>query len=139
MPRMQSVGDIAAKWARVTPGRAGDYRKGIENPKVDWDTATMAAEDSYKRGVIEAANAGRFGKGVAAAGNKKWQDNALKKGPTRFAAGVALGKDAYLKGFAPFADVIERTDLPPRGPKGDPSNIERVRVIADALHAEKMK
>ena len=138
MPSIKNVGEIAGKWARVTPGRSGDYTRGIQNPKVDWMKATKDSEESYKRGVIEAANAGRFGKGVEDAGTKKWQENALKKGPTRFAAGVALGKDAYLKGFAPYADVIEKTDLPPRGPKGDPANIERVRTMAAALHERKM-
>jgi hypothetical protein len=34
--------------------------------------------------------------------------------------------------------VIESIQLPPRGPKGDPRNIERVRVIAQALRARKL-
>jgi len=138
MAEIRSAADIAEKWSRVTPGRAIDYKKGIENPKKDWAEAAEAAEDVYKVAVIEAANAGRYGKGVTKAGTAKWKANALAKGPSRFAAGVALGKGAYLKGFAPYQEVIANITLPPRGPKGDPANLQRVAVIATALHDRKI-
>jgi len=82
---------------------------------------------------------GAFGKGVKTAGTSKWQRNALEKGCARWANGIMLAEDAYIQGFTPYAQVISNTKLPPRGPKGDPKNIERVRVMADALHAEKVK
>jgi hypothetical protein len=34
--------------------------------------------------------------------------------------------------------VIQGTTLPPRGAKGDPANIQRVAVLATALHAKKV-
>jgi len=138
MPRVKSISSIAEKWARVTPARAADYRTGVENPTNDWAEEAIKAEDRYVRGVTEAANAGRYGKGVSSAGTAKWKHGASKKGPSRFAEGVAIARPDYEKGFAPFRDTIESTDLPPRGPKGDPANISRVTAIASALHARKI-
>ena len=138
MARIKSIADISDKWNRVTPTRSMDYKDGVQNPKKDWAEETIAAEDTYKRGVIEAANQGRFGKGVANAGTKKWKDKALSLGPSRFAEGVAVAKKDYEAGFAPYRDVIESTELPPRGPKGDPTNLQRVAVIATALHGAKL-
>jgi hypothetical protein len=78
-----------------------------------------------------------FEKGVNRVGTSKWQNAALQKGPGRWAEGVQLSTDNYAKGFAPFAQVIANTTLPPRGPKGDPSNIQRVAAMAKALNDAK--
>ena len=139
MPAIRPVSEIAEKWARVTPGRASDYQAGIQNPKRDWAEATRAAEDAWIQGVQEAASQRRFGRGVARAGTEKWKRKALELGTSRWGPGVSAARDDYEKGFAPFAEVIARVSLPPRGPKGDPKNIERVRVIAQALHEAKIK
>jgi len=137
MPKVKSSSEIAAKWARVTPERAPDYEAGIKAPKKDWAQATKAAEPAYKDGVMKAAQEGRFGKGVTKAGTAKWQEKALSVGPARYSQGVAIAGPAFEKGFAPFRDTIEKTTLPPRFAKGDPRNIERVKVMAAALHTAK--
>jgi hypothetical protein len=113
--------------------RTEDYRLGIENPRRDWEKETAAAKDRYKQGVDLAHNKDMFAKGIRRAGSAKWKRNALKKGTSRFAEGVMIAGPDYQKGFAPYREVIQQTTLPPRFPKGDPRNIERVRVIAKAL------
>jgi hypothetical protein len=128
---------IAQKWARVTPTRTEDYVTGIQNPRVPWAAATAAAEDRYKAGVTEAAAQGRFGKGVKNAGDATWQQNAIAKGPGRFAEGVAVGEASYQEGFAPYADVIRAVTLPPRAPRGSPQNLQRVAAITTALRKRK--
>lgn len=138
MPAIKDTAAIAAKWARVTPGSVGDYTAGIQNPRTDWARAAAAADGNYKTAVIAAANAGRFAAGVTKAGTAKWQQAALDKGPGRFAEGVALGAPAYQTGFAPYADVIRQTILPPRMPAGSPQNIQRVSALAAALNMKKM-
>ena len=50
---------------------------------------------------------------------------------------MVAGPD-FEKGFAPYADVIRATALPPRFPKGDPRNYTRVQVIGTALRAKKV-
>ncbi|GAI56304.1 unnamed protein product, partial [marine sediment metagenome] len=37
----------------------------------------------------------------------------------------------------PYHDAISRVDLGPRFPKRDPRNLNRVKIIVDALIAEK--
>lgn len=137
MPAIRPIDKIAEKWATVTPQRSTQYADGVKNPKKDWATEATAAEERYKAGVTQAANEGRYGKGVSKSGTKKWQEMASKKGPSRFAEGVMVAKPDYLKGFSPYAEEIAKTELPPRGPKGDPANINRVATIASVLHKKK--
>ena len=137
MPAIKSASEIASKWSRVTPQRSQDYQEGVSNPKKDWATETAAAEATYVSGVTEAAGQGRFGKGVREAGTEKWKKNALEKGVSRWPAGVAQGADEYQKNFAPYVDVISRTSLPKRGPRGSAQNYARSREMGQALHEAK--
>jgi len=141
MPKIRSIAEIAAKWGDVTPRREAYYRHGIESPKKVWVEEASAASDAWREGVTAAAAEDRFGKGVAAVGQEKWKKGALEKGVKmgRWREGVAIAKDEYAKGFAPYRDVIEAITLPPRGPKGDPRNIERVSIVTAALHAKKLE
>lgn len=138
MPAVRDVGAIARKWARVTPQRTEDYLDGVKNPRRDWAESTANAEDNYKAGVTKAANEGRFGRGVRSAGSEKWRKQAIAKGQARFGEGVALGEQDFAAGFEPFRQVIESTKIPPRFPKGDPRNLERVKVLSEALHKKRI-
>lgn len=139
MPPVKQLASISAKWARVAPTRQEDYLTGINAPRVPWDAAATAADPAYKAGVQAAITAGRYVSGVRAAGNAKWQRRAAELGPSRFATGTQAAQPDYERGFAPFRQVIEATTLPPRRAKGDPANLERVRVMAQALAAAKRK
>jgi len=134
-----STSDIAAKWARVTPGRSADYEAGVRSPRRDWKSETAAAEARYIEGVTKAATEKRFGKGVAKAGTAKWQAKAISKGTRNFGPGVAEAGPDYEAAFGPFRDVIAGTTLPERYTTGDPRNIRRVEVLAKALHDKKVR
>ena len=135
MANIKPMDDSSDKWVRRAGVAAEDYRKGIENPRKSWSSASVSAEGNYKQGVTTAAAAGRYGKGIKAAGDAKWKENAMSKGPGRFAEGVSLAKDQWSKGFAPYHSAIASLTLPPRGPKGDPKNLHRVAAVANALRA----
>ncbi len=137
MAKTKDLAQVVAKWKRVTPGRTDDYLQGVENPREDWEQKTSAAEANYKAGVTKAATEGRFGRGVKKAGTAKWKEKTLTKGVDRWPAGIALADADYAAGMGPVLDVINRTDIGPEYPTGDPRNIDRVRKIAAALH--KMK
>ena len=137
MAAIKSIGDIAKKWARVTPQRTEEYAEGIQSPRTSWAAATAAAAERYNSGLQESIKAGRFEKGVKAAGDAAWQQKALAKGPGRFAEGVSMSAPDYESGFAPYADTIRNTVLPPRFAAGDPRNIERTKAIAMALRKKK--
>jgi len=138
MPAVKPVGESADKWVRRAGAAGPDYKKGVENPARDWEEATKAAADAQEAGVTEALANKSFERGVSRAGTAKWKRKAIDVGVPRFAPGVAAAKADYQAGFAPFAAVIEGITLPPRGPKGDPRNFERVKIIGDALHEAKV-
>lgn len=137
MAAIRPMAFIKEKWVTVTPTKAPQYEQGVQNPKKDWATNAKEAEEAWKAGVTAAAGEGRFGRGVERAGTKKWQERALRKGPTRYAEGTMIAGDDYERGFKPYRDVIERTELPKRQAKGSRANIERVWAIASALHEAK--
>jgi len=138
VPAIKPARAIAEKWARVTPQRDADYRAGVEAPLKDWATEAVNANDRYVEGVTMAAQAGRYATGVQEAGTEKWKRGALQKGVQRWGPGVRVAQGDYERGFAPYREVIERVELPPRRPAGDPANIERVAAIARALHEAKV-
>lgn len=133
MAAIRSIEDIATKWSTVTPQRVADYEAGIRNPRKDWKTQAVESNAAWKAGVTAAITADRFAKGVSRAGTAKWQEASLEKGVTRWGPGVALAKDTYAAGFGPFRDAISRVQLPPRFPRRDPRNLDRVKAITDAL------
>ena len=138
MPTIKPLDKIGEKWTRVASGAAVEYTEGVKNPRKDWKAETLKAASNYDSGVQRAIQNKSFEKGVNKSGTDEWQRGALEKGSARYGQGVSLAKDKYVRNFAPFHDVIANTTLPARGPKGDPKNIERVRVLADALHKRKL-
>ena len=139
MPAVKSLDKISAKWAEVSQRSQGAYEDGVRNPRKDWAKNTASASSAYAAGVQAAVSSGRFQKGVISAGTPKWQQNSIEKGPARWAEGIRLSQSAYERGFAPYRTVIENLTLSPRGPVGDPGNINRVREIAEALHNERLR
>ncbi len=137
MAAVKSGAMTAEKWSRVTPQRQQDYQTGVQNPRTPWAAATKGAEDRYKTAVAEASQRGAFGKGVTAAGDQRWSQKTLAKGPSRFSEGVALSAPDYQAAVQPYLDTIAATQLPPRFPKGDPRNLERTKAIAMALRKRK--
>ena len=137
MPKIRSIESITKKWTEVTPQRAGQYIEGVQDPKSDWKTQTQAAVANYKAAMTISLTQDRFKKGVDKSSTEKWKAKAVAKGGNRFSEGVSLAGPDYSEGFGPFRNIIANTTLPPRYPKGDPRNIDRVRVMAEALRKGK--
>lgn len=136
MPKVRS--GSAEKWVRKASASTQDYSEGIANPRTPWASATAAAAANQAAGVQAAIQRKAFEKGVARAGDEKWKRKSEGVGSARFSQGVQAGANDYATGVAPYLQVIESTTLPPRGPKGDPRNIQRVAAIADALRKKKL-
>lgn len=135
--KVKDAGRSAQKWAERAGSASSDYADGIQNPKEDWARATNASANAWKAGINKAVTENRFSKGVTRAGSAKQIEKSLSKGVARYSQGVAVAQGDYQDGVAPYLEVIERTQLPPRGPKGDPNNLQRVAAIDTALHAAK--
>jgi hypothetical protein len=129
---------IAEKWGANSALAGDSYREGVQSPRRSWAAAAAGADDARRAGLAEADARNAFVTGVNAAGDAKWKNNATILGPARFRQGVQNAKPAFSAGFSKYHSVISGVTLPPRGPKGSPENIERVRAIADALHSARV-
>lgn len=134
----KDINAVAAKWAQRAAAAGPDYTAGVKAPRRDWQSNTEAASDSWGAGVNQAVANGSFKRGVAKAGNAKWQANAVAKGGTRYSQGVSVGQPNFASGFGPMLSVIQAVQLPPRQPRGSPGNIQRVSAVNDALHKAKL-
>lgn len=132
-PNVKTAQAAAGRWSRRASSAGPEYTEGVQSTSASWQQAATAAAPSYIQGVQEAQGRGAFAKGVAAAGDQKWRNNALKKGPGRFAEGVMVGTDDYSRGVQPYLEVAGRTDLPMRGPVGSEANYTRSTTMAKAF------
>ena len=133
---MKDTATIARKFAARAQAAAPEYTVGVD-ATADWAGPTEAAGANYEAGVTASIGRKAFQKGVRDAGTAKWKDKASRVGSTRYGQGVAGAEAAYATGFEKSANLLKSLSLPPRGPKGAPQNIERVRAVADALHRGK--
>lgn len=138
MPPVKAIGMAAAKWQRNAAMAGDSYTEGVRAPRTPQADAAAAANDTWKAGVQQAVTRDAFVKGVREAGTDKWQRMSIEKGVARYPQGVQVSQPVYQAKAAKFFDVIQSTTLPPKGPKGDPRNIERVRAMATALRNAKV-
>lgn len=138
MPAIKPLDKITKTWAKRAAAARDEYLDGVQNPRNDWEQETTAAIDRMVSGFDEAAADGRISRGITDAGTAKWKKRATEVGPGRFSEGVRGAEPEFRTGFSPFHARIAATTLPPRGPTGSPENIERVRIMAEALHDQKV-
>lgn len=137
--QIKSADAIAKKYAARGAAAGADYAAGVSTPRQDWAQATEAAAQTYAAGVQAAIGNGSFAKGVSKAGTGKWQRKAAGVGAQRFGPGVQAAQGDFQNGVAPYLDVLRNLTLPPRAPKGDPGNIQRVAAVAQALRQKKLQ
>ena len=136
---MPAVRENPDKWARNSGTAGPSYLEGANNPRRPWEEAAVEGEANFAASMQLVIAEGRRAKGIIKSGQRRYDEGIKEKGVVRYRQAVALpsSKARYKTGFDPFADAIRAVTLPPRQPKGQ--NIERVRVIQDALIAEKAK
>ena len=89
-------------------------------------------------GVQESIARGAFAKGVNASGGAKYEKNASTVGAQRYPQGVQNGAGEWETKTSPYLQTIAGLTLPPRRPKGDPGNLQRVAAVTQALRARKV-
>lgn len=124
------------KWATRSGGASSEYESGVMNPRRSQAAEAQAAEPVWASQIQDAISRGAYGKGLAAAGDAKWQKGVREKGRRNYQSGVAIAEDEYRKGFQPFASALEGLDLGPRGPKGQ--NYDRVQKVGELLRETKL-
>lgn len=137
--KVKDLGLAAKKFATNASAGSANYATGVQNNQT-WATNAEAAAPTWAAGVSAAASNGRFSKGVAKAGQAKWQTNAVKKGQGRFQQAVSTPEamQNWQSGFSPYASVIAGITKPPKGVRGSPGNYAIVQAIGDALHKAKV-
>lgn len=136
--QVRSAGDAAKKFRERASAARGDYASGVANAGGKWQAGAAAAGDAYREGVSAALAEDRFTKGVNR-GNaaSKYQNNATKLGPDRFATGVQNAEGAYSQGVQPFIAAMQGTNLSPRGSRASGANIRRVSEVVDLMRKVK--
>ncbi len=137
MAEIKPVEQAAAKWVRNAQSATQSYQEGVANPRRPWQAATTAAAQAWQAGVQAAAARNAFASGVQKTPEDQQRGMAMTKGAARYAEGAAMAENKYATNFAPYVQVIRATQLPPRGPRGAEANLQRVQVIARALHARR--
>lgn len=133
MAGTKSLSDASDKWVRRAGVATPDYERGIKNPRRSWAEASSAANSSYVTGVTQAAQQGRYASGVKAAGDQTWVEGATMKGPARYTEGVQLAQGKWEEGFQPFHQALQNLQLPARGPRRSPQNMQRVSAVVQAM------
>ena len=80
-----------------------------------------------------------FRKGVNRVSTEDWKKMAVEVGANRYAEGVRAKAEKYAQRIAKVLAILKEIQLPPRGPRGDPRNYERVKAIGQALHQAKVE
>lgn len=135
--RVKDTASIAAKFKARAGAAQGDYKSGVEGAGADWQSRTLASKDAYAQGVQAAIGRDAFSKGVNDSGAARYQKRAAELGPGRYQAGVASAQEDYSRGVAPYLDAIRNMELPPRGPRRSPANMNRANAVAARLAAIK--
>jgi hypothetical protein len=129
----------AAKFVARAQAAGAAYTQGVQAAGDIWQQHTAAAGEAFAAGVNAAISSGRFAKGVNRAGAAKYVSAAAGKGAQRYPQGVAAAGPAWQNGVQPYLTMMAGLSLPPRMPRGDPGNLQRVAAVANANRALKLK
>jgi hypothetical protein len=138
MARRLDVAAIAAKFKQRASVAGPAYNEGVQNPRRDWKAAAEAGEANYAIALQAAIAAQRRLKAIRKVDARAFVQACVTKGTLRYSQGVAMAEDKYKANMAPYIAALNEIELPERFPKGDPRNLERVRVIDEALHEVKI-
>lgn len=136
--RVKDLAGSAQRWSQRATGAASEYASEAAAAGDRWQTNTAGAASVYQQAVSAAGIIDRFRRGVQKAGAAKYTRKIADVGQARYSQGVQAATDDWRSGFEPFAATIAALTLPQRRPRGDPGNIERVRVVATALNTRRL-
>jgi hypothetical protein len=91
----KSADQIVAKYQSGVAGAGQAYADGVQNPSRSWAQATAAGAERWKAGLQAAMQNNAFQRGVQAAGDSKWQTNAVAKGAQNYSSAAATAAAAY--------------------------------------------
>jgi len=129
---------VVTKWVEETPRRAVYYEREAPAAAGRWESATVAAEATFRAAVTAPGIEKRFSGGVKRVKAAKFERKVRAVGVARFGPGVVAAREDFNTGVGPYIAELGVIDVPTRKPRGDPANLDRVRVIFDALHKKRL-
>ena len=139
MPPIKDISLSAQKWSRNAGAAATEFAANAQAAAAKWGTETQKAganfrqaisagniQAKFERGVAKAAQSGRFARKLAAVGS------------SRYSEGVGAAQQDWSSGFEPYQAVLSTLTYPPRAPRGDARNYERVKTPGQALNAKRI-
>ena len=136
--KVKSPSVSAAKWDANAARAADDYASEAAAAASVWEAETKAAKSNYHKAITAAGIADRFAGGVTRAGAAKYARKINDVAKDRFGPGIHAAVTDYTKRVTPFLETIASLTLPKRGPRGDPSNYNRVEAVGKALSAKRL-
>ena len=136
---VKDLAKSAAKYAQRAQGAAQAYADGVASTPKDQSALAIAAAPRWQAGVELAAQNGLYAKGLQKTGTAGWKAGVAAKGASRFGPGAAAAQGKWQNGFAKSAAALSSLSLPPRAPRGDPSNQARSTAVQQALHAARLQ
>lgn len=130
---------VVQRWVTGCERNRDRYEEGVKNPKRDWKTQTLNAKNAYYQALDLIRQNRTWEKGVQAVDTAYWQSRTLELGVPRWLPGVQASQGKYANKMQRVLSILQSIQLPDRGPRGDPRNLERVRVIDEALHKAKVE
>ena len=115
-----------------------DYAREAAASGDVWASNTQAAKENYRSAISAAGIADRFLGGVRRAGAAKYVRKIEAVARDRYAPGISAGLTDYKERTEPFLATLRALVLPPRKPRGDPGNLQRVDAANKALHAKRL-
>lgn len=133
---VKSVDATVKKWQARANVAGGDYAAGVAASGTRQSDNAVANKANWAAGVQAAASNDAYAKGLAKDPGK-YQRNVAAKGAARYGPGVSAAAPDYSKGIGPVLSTLSSLSLPPRQPRGSPSNLQRVQIVDAALRALK--
>ena len=135
--RVKSI-DTATKKFTARASIAGpDYAAGVAASGTAQHDHAVAAKDSWAAGVQAAIAANRYATGLGK-NPGKYMAKATSVGAQRYGPGVSAAAPFYTAGFGPYLDALANSTPPPRFPRGDPRNTDRVTYVDQLLHKKRV-
>ena len=135
--RIKPASSSQTKYVNNTGNAGQSYQDGINNPRRDWLTSTVAAEGTYATAVQAALTSGAFGKGLTPDAAAKQKGNAIALGVSRYPAGTKNAAGNWAKFTQPVLDAMAAVPDMPRGPKMSQQNFDKQHAYATAAHGAK--
>lgn len=139
MVNVKPISAAGAKFVRNAGAATQEYAANAKAAGDAYATGAVAAAPTFKAAVSAPNIQGAYASGVQRAGAAKYARGVDQKGSARYGPGVAAAQGDYVAATQPYFDTIASTQLPARGVRGSPGNIQRVAALATALNQKRQQ